>query len=94
MLIITSLVRSFLLGPGVSDSRMIAGRTAEAVNFYSLDGKLVKSFDRVFGDGPTVNYDLESILKGLKTKPNSWLNSPVRDAIEDALGKINTAKHR
>ncbi len=73
----------YVLGPGVSDSRMIAGRTAEAVNFYSLDGKLVKSFDRVFGDGPTVNYDLESILKGLKTKPNSWLNSPVRDAMED-----------
>ena len=37
----------------------------------------------VASNGPTVNYDLESILKGLKTKPNSWLNSPVRDAMED-----------
>lgn len=73
----------YVLGPGVSANRMLAGRTAEAVNFYSLDGKLFKSFDRIYGDGPTVNYDLESILKGLKTKPNSWLNSPVRDAMED-----------
>ena len=48
---------------------MIAGRTAEAVNFYSLDGKLVKSFDRVFGDGPTVNYDLESMLESAEKGP-------------------------
>ena len=73
----------YVLGPSFAGMRMVAGRTAESVNFYSVDGSLQKSFDRVYGSTPTVAYDLESILKGLTTKPNSWMNSPVRDAIED-----------
>lgn len=73
----------YVLGPSFAGSRMVAGRTAESVNFYSVDGALQKSFDRVYGSAPTVAYDLESILKGLANKPNGWMNSPVREAIED-----------
>lgn len=73
----------YVLGPHWSGMRMIVGKTAESVNFYSSDGSLQKSFSRVYGSSPTVAYDIESILKGLVTKPNSWMNSPVRDAIDD-----------
>ena len=73
----------YVLGPGFSTDKVMAGRTAETVSFYCLDGRLIKSFDRIYGNGPTVNYDLESMLKGLGTKPNSWMNSPVREAMED-----------
>jgi transposase len=73
----------YVLGPGLASAKVIVGRGSETVSFYSLDGKLIKSFDRAYSDKPTVNYDLESMLRGLKRKPNSWPNSPVRDAIED-----------
>lgn len=73
----------YVLGPSWSGIRMIAGRTAESINFYSQDGILQKTFDRVYGSTSTVSYDLEAMLKGLYTKPNSWMNSPVREAIDD-----------
>ena len=53
-------------------------RTHDRVNFYTLEFRLIKSFDRLYGSETTVSYDLEAILKGLAGKPNSWMNSPVR----------------
>lgn len=74
----------YCLGPTCSGARLMVGRTHDKVNFYTPEFKLIKSFDRLYGNEKTVSYDLESILKGLVMKPNSWMNSPVRDAMEDS----------
>ena len=74
----------YCLGPACSGARLMVGRTHDRVNFYTLEFRLIKSFDRLYGSETTVSYDLEAILKGLAGKPNSWMNSPVRDAMEDS----------
>lgn len=72
----------YALGPNHAGEKVIVARRAFSVDFMTMEGNAIRSFERQYGPESTASYDLEAMLKGLQYKPNSWLNSPVRERME------------
>ena len=75
------------LGPQYANSQLLVEKSAFKVIFHNLDGKVVKSFDRLYGDGVSEVYDIEAMLSALQFKAGAWRNSVVREEMEDGLLK-------
>lgn len=84
------------LGPSCCKSTVLVEKTAWKISCYTLDGKTVKSFDRLYGNGSEQAYDLESILSRSWRKTNSWQNSIVQQQMSDGPFKdyLNSAQKK
>lgn len=71
------------LGPLHSRHAVLVEKTAFTVSFYTRDGDLIKTFDRLYGDNPQEVYDIEQLLAALVRKTGAWHNSYVREYMED-----------
>lgn len=73
---------SYCLGPNHAGERIIVGKRAFRMEFLTKDGDRIRIFERYYGAEHTAVYDMEAMLKGLRYKPNSWMNSPVRENMD------------
>ena len=84
---VTDNSNGYNLGPSHSGETIIVEKTAWDVICYDLRGNHIKTFERAYGAEVAESYDLESILNGTWGKPNSWMNSIIRDRMEDGCFK-------
>ena len=73
----------YFVSPQAAGSQVMVRRTCWEVEVYDLKGKLIKSFERVYGSGRSERYDLEAMLRGLSVKAGGWANSVVREEMVD-----------
>ena len=73
----------YYVGPQGAGAQVLVHRTDWEVRVHDTKGKLLKSFERVYGPGRTERYDLEAMLRGLSVKAGGWANSVVREEMED-----------
>ena len=73
---------SYCLGPNHAGEKIIAGKRAFSIEFLTKDGDRIRIFERHYGAEHTAVYDMEAMLKGLRYKPNSWMNSPIRENMD------------
>lgn len=74
---------TYVLGSGHSLESVLVSKGAWEISVYTASGAFIKTFPRAYGNGPSTTYDIEAVLRSSVNKPNSWMNSPVRDAMED-----------
>ena len=74
---------TYAVGPNHAKEDVIVARRAFSIEFLSRDGSSIRIFERQYGREKTETYDMEALLRGLYFKPNSWMNSPVREMMED-----------
>ena len=84
---VTDNNNGYNLGPSHSGETIIVEKSAWSVLCYDLKGNHIKTFERAYGSEVAESYDLESILNGTWSKPNSWMNSIVREKMEDGSFK-------
>jgi len=59
--------------------------SADEVSIYSLDGALVATHDRLYGERPQESIDPAASLRLLIKRPGGWLNSNVRMSLPESL---------
>lgn len=72
----------YACGSAHHDEPVLVEKTAWKIYIYDLDGMMLKEFERSYAEDPTITYDMESMLKDMVHKPNSWNNSFIRRDIE------------
>lgn len=70
---------SYKLGTKYSGSSVIVDRTAWKIIVHSAEGRLIRSFDREFGEERTTTSDALTQLESLQYKAGSWPNSILRE---------------
>jgi hypothetical protein len=90
---------TYVLGPERSNDSVLVSKGAWEISVYTRDGAFIKTFPRAYGKEPTTTYDIEAMLSASIYKPNAWMNSPVRDVMEDGgfkqyLDEIDSAGRR
>lgn len=90
---------TYVLGPERANDSVLVSKGAWEISVYTRDGVFIKTFPRAYGKEPSTTYDLEAMLSASIYKPNAWMNSPVRDVMEDGgfkqyLDKIDSAGRR
>jgi transposase len=74
---------TYVLGSGYANDAVLVSRGAWEISVYTREGEFIKTFPRAYGDEPTTTYDIEAMLGASVNKPNAWMNSPVREEMED-----------
>ncbi len=74
---------TYVLGPGHSLESVLVSKGAWEISVHTGTGAFIKTFPRAYGSDPTTTYDIEAMLGASIYKPNAWMNSPVREAMED-----------
>ncbi|MDD4450663.1 MAG: IS21 family transposase [Sphaerochaeta sp.] len=90
---------TYVLGSGRTNETVLVSKGAWEISVYTSNGVFIKTFPRAYGKEPSTVYDIEAMLSSSIHKPNAWMNSPVRDVMEDGgfkqyLDEIDNAGRR
>ena len=71
--------------PSLGLSSVVVGKAAFEIRIYTLDGNLIATHERAYGQAPTDSEDPLSQLGLLCVKPGGWQNSVVRRSLPEEL---------